>query len=251
MTMQVIESGAETGSNVSSSDNVSDYVPSSPDFVCSLCGKQAKNARGASMHHLRAHPDEVNPWRSEATPRQEPRTRTARVEKGGTADLRLVQKELTESIQTIGAVTAALLGVYKSFAITCRATGAKAQVPKLIRFGPLSRIEPFDPPYIETTLGHVIVEDAPISAGIIMRYAAENVTLLHWVQRFNALCHISGDGEVVADHLAGLVHSVRPSTPLANWYLGAQKLSILMKVSEENQELQAKIDELQRQLAER
>lgn len=221
-------------------------------LACPECGQGLRSVRGARQHWTRKHPGQEMPaaWAAEAGAPVGDAFPDPKERKAGTADMRKVQQELEESIGTVGAIVAGLLGSYKTFAITCRVTGTRVQVPPLFQRGPLRRVEPFTPPYLETTLGHVIVEDAPLSAGIIMRYAERNPALLRWVQRFNALVHVEGDAKVLVDHAAGAIHTLRPDHQLSSWYLAHEREAVLQKVSEENQRLQAQVNQLQAQLRE-
>lgn len=221
------------------------------ELTCPECGQGLRSVRGARQHWARKHPGQEMPaaW---AAPEAGAATQNAfpdpKASKASTSDLRQTQKELEESIGTVGAIVAGLLGSYKTFAITCRVTGTRVQVPPLFQRGPLKRVQPFTPPYLETTLGHVIVEDAPLSAGIIMRYAERNPALLRWVQRFNALVHVEGDAKVLVDHAAGAIHTMKPDHQLSSWYLAHEREAVLQKVSEENQRLQEQVNQLQAQL---
>jgi hypothetical protein len=230
------------------------YIDSSSASVeCPGCGKTFASVTSVKKHWYHGHKGESLPegWARPTVVKREQGSSTRKavsVDRPSSETLREDQRKLTESIIMIGAVIAGVLGTYKSFAITCQVTDTMVQIPPMLARGPLKGVKPFTPPYFETTFGHMVVDQAPFTAAIVMRYASDNPALLGWVRRLNGAVHMEGDAKVAANHLMAGVHTLRPQHGMARKWIEWQSESVMRQVSDENVQLQAKVEELQAQL---
>lgn len=236
-------SEARTGSEGFSSDSVP--CPGAD------CGKLFASLTSVKKHWYHSHKGEEPPaeWsvKRSASNGHAPSRKVA-VEKPTDRALAEEQTRLGESIGIIGAVVAAGLNRYKEFAITCQVTGAQVRVPPVLKRGILKNVKPFTPRYMESTLGHMVVDRSPQTASVIMRYAATNSALLGWVRAFNNLMHVQGDGRLVTDHAMALLHTFNPTSGIASSYVEWTSSDTMSAVTQENIKLNAKLEELQAQL---
>lgn len=227
---------------------VSGFVEVEPSaetpYACPYCEEPRafRNLSGAKAHLRARHPSEDVPpeWeqvRRDAAPpeRAEAAPRIAEP----SPDLGQVHTELVESIQSVGALVAGLLGQYKE----TTALYAWSHRGHSVRL-PLLNVPA---PYLETTFGHVIHQRAPLSAHILMRYAQQNSTLLALIVAFNKAMHGGEVGSLIFDHAIGLAHTLRPTDRRFEGLAVARVPDALREVLEENQVLRAKIAMMEQQ----
>jgi hypothetical protein len=152
-------------------------------------------------------------------------------------DLLATERALAQNLEALGGGIAALLESYKVFVVTH--PGAALRLSGQAR--PL--------PYLETTFGHVVAQQAPVTAQVIMGYAANNETLLRWVEGFNRVATGGAVGQVVASHAAGLAHTAMPTSPMTERAVSFLAPDALQRVIAENEALRQRVDELRRNAA--
>lgn len=207
------------------------------EYICPDCGKSFTSARGLARHRD-WHRGRPTGRLSKAERDKATKTVAAPPQ---SADLKQIQHELAEGIGAVGALVAGGLAWYKQTRVMASMSEEPIPVPLV---GDLRRLPP-----LETTFGHVMADRAPVTARVIMRYAETNSTLLKWVVRFTTAVKGGELTDLVVTHAAGLAHTVRPeSMPLAA-FVGSRAPAALAEVMRENEELRARIFQLEQRMA--
>jgi len=206
-------------------------------LVCDGCGRDDfATLAGLKSHWRRKHPDLDPPDWGQAQRGRQARQQPAPPPAGATRELKVLQAELTESIEAVGGIVAALLGQYKESTVTYQAaTGRPFTIP----------LVGAPAPYLETTLGHTIASRAPLSARILCGYAERNVALYGLLEGFNKLMHGGEASGLVVDHLIALAHTAAPTSDRVNMLAALRLGDALEKVMEENQQLRVKLAKME------
>lgn len=228
--------------------------------TCPECGQLCKgpSTYGLSQHKRARHPEsdwapldqephEVprEEWeaskQSHEQERQREREEQEPAEYGGPApkvpplrDLGGVERALAVNIEALGGMLAMILGQYKGFVATH--PGAAIRLSG----------QPRQLPYLESTLGHVIAQDAPQTASMVMGYAQKNETVLRWVERFNTAMTGGAATGLIMDHALGLAHTAAPTSPMIERLAEVKVAEAMAEVRKENEELRARIEQMMR-----